>query len=118
MNYITSLSNTYIWVLLLILVIRECFITAVAWWSRTDDSAVFDYEGYSLAGGLLAMYAWRSYVYFILLFLPLTSCWRTISAVNPPSPDHADEQDLLVWTDIYAYEVAINDWLGQAGYFR
>jgi NADH dehydrogenase len=27
-----------------------------------DRSAVFDYEGYSLAGGLLAMYAWRSYV--------------------------------------------------------
>ena len=24
--------------------------------------AVFDYEGYSLTGGLLAMYAWRSYV--------------------------------------------------------
>ena len=103
MNYITSLSNTYIWVLLLILVIRECSVTAVAWWSRTDDSAVFDYEGYSLAGGLLAMYAWRSYVYFILLFLPLTSCSRAISAMNHLSPmlnkfakDLADEQDLLV----------------------
>jgi len=103
MNYITSLSNTYIWVLLLILVIRECFITAVAWWSRTDDSAVFDYEGYSLAGGLLAMYAWRSYVYFILLSPPLPFCPRAISAVNHLSPmlnqfakDLADRQDLLV----------------------
>ena len=25
-------------------------------------SAVFDFDGFSLAGGLLAMYAWRSYV--------------------------------------------------------
>ena len=24
------------------------------------NSAVFDYDGFSLAGGLLAMYAWRS----------------------------------------------------------
>jgi len=29
-------------------------------WHDLMNSAVFDYEGYSLAGGLLAMYAWRS----------------------------------------------------------
>jgi hypothetical protein len=32
-----------------------------------NDSAVFDYDGWSLAGGLLAMYAWRSYVWYIVL---------------------------------------------------
>jgi len=91
-------------------------------------SAVFDYEGYSLAGGLLAMYAWRSWV-FLLSFHPLSCrCFDVLPI--PLTGNHdvslfcegqrvpADQQDLLVWTDFYAYTIIVDDWLGQEGYFR
>lgn len=52
--------------------IRECHDASAQLGDRTREKevvsgamltwfrAVFDYEGYSLTGGLLAMYAWRS----------------------------------------------------------